>query len=138
VRAAVASAFSDAGEQVFEDGIESDFSRQLASLVAGQGATVIEAVAEAILSENVSRETAAEAVRWMGLIDDSRTYEMRVQLLIRGLESPAARVRDAAALGLSFLDAEEAIPSLEQAIAREPHSELRQDMGQVLEELKGL
>ena len=57
-------------------------------------------------------------------------------MLEHALEHPAAKVRDGAALGLSFLGSPEAIRCLESAVEREPIAELKDDLRQVLAELK--
>lgn len=128
--------FEAAKEQYFEDGIESEFSRQLVHLVKKYGNDAVEGIGDLIINERVNPEIASEALRWLGHMDDPVAYHHRLHLLERSLYGSAAWVRDGAALGLAFLDDPHAIPYLKQAISRERCTELRKDMEQVLIQLE--
>lgn len=128
--------FAAAKEQDFEDGMESEFSKGLGSLIKKYGDDAMEGLAYFIVYEKVNAEVASEALRWLGRIDHPTSYHFRLWLLERSLLCSSARVRDGAALGLASLDDPHAISYLKQAIQREGCSELREDMEQVLTQLE--
>ena len=131
------SIFTKAKEEIFEDGMESDFSRSLSELILSFGHSAMEAIIPVALSEYINKEVASEAFRVLGRLNHKITYRDRLWLLERGLYSASARVRDGAVLGLAFLDDPIAIAPLKSAIERERIPELRQDMEQVLAQLEG-
>jgi HEAT repeat protein len=122
--------------ELFEDGIESEFSKGLMALIKKYENDALAELAYFIVYEKVSTEVAAEALRWLGLMDHLLSYHWRLWLLERSLNSRSARIRDGAVLGLSFLDDPDAIPYLRQAVDREPVKELRADMEQVIVQLE--
>ena len=125
-----------AKEQNFEDGMESEFSKELIDLVKEYGVDAIAALAHLIIVEKVNPEVASEALRWLGPIDHPASYRRRLWLLERSLRCSSARVRDGATLGLAFLDDPPMITYLRQAIQQEKIAELRADMAQVLAQLE--
>jgi hypothetical protein len=125
-----------AKDEIFEDGIENEFSKGFMALIKKYGNDALAELAYFIVYEKVSAEVAAEALRWLGLMDHLLSYHWRLWLLERSLNSRSARIRDGAVLGLSFLDDPDAIPYLRQAADREPVKELRSDMEQVLVQLE--
>lgn len=127
--------FAAAKEEVFEDGYESEFSKQLVSLVPRYGDDAMEPIIRLIVNNQVNPEVAAEALRWLGEMEDPVSRPSRLWLLERSLYSSSSRVRDGAILGLASLDDPHAIPYLRRAIEQEPCFELREDMEQVLEQL---
>jgi hypothetical protein len=122
--------------EIFEDGIESEFSKSLIDLIKKYGDDALAELAYFIVYEKASAEVTGEALRWLGLMDHPLSYHWRLWLLERSLSSRSARIRDGAVLGLAFLDDPEAIPYLRQAVDREPVKELRADMEQVLAQLE--
>ena len=128
--------FQNARELQFEDGIETEFSREMIALVKAYGPMSRDILARLFEDKRMSPEVLSEALRWLGRMDDERSYETRLWLLERGLTSPAALVRDGATLGLASMDDPRAIPYLSDAIHSEKLTELRKDMGQVLAQLK--
>jgi hypothetical protein len=131
------SIFAGAKEEIFEDGMESDFSRNLSDFIASFGHSAMEVIIPIILSEQTNTEVASEAFRILGRLNHKITYRDRLWLLERGLYSTSARVRDGAILGLAFLNDSLAIAPLKSAIERERIPELRKDMEQILAQLEG-
>ncbi len=125
-----------ARDEVFEDGMESHFSRKLMFFIREYGVDATDVLEEFICSERINAEIASETLRWVGHMYDLPTLQPRLWLLGRGLRCLSPRVRDAAALGLSFLGDSQACPTLQAAIEREEIPELREDMKQALAELK--
>jgi hypothetical protein len=128
--------FIQGQDESFEDGMESQFSTNLLLLMNRYNEVAIEILVYLIIGERVNPVVAAEALRWVGRINDSSSHRRRRWLLERALTSPHSRVRDGAALGLAFMDDPAAIPSLRYAVEREDIDMLRQDMTQVLEQLE--
>jgi HEAT repeat protein len=128
--------FEAAREQNFEDGMESEFSKELIDVVKMHRVEAIEALASLLIEEKVNLEVASEALRWLGHMDHPASYRHRLWLLERSLRCSSPRVRDGATLGLAFLDDPQAIPYLKQAIQREQVYELRADMEQALAQLE--
>lgn len=130
-------AFMRAAGERFEDGMESQFSLELQSLVRSLGSDSFGALQQLLDDESVSPIVAAEALRWVGRADRFLPKPVRLSLLERALLSGSAIVRDSAALGLASLDDPRLIPALERAVASEAITALRADMQEVLEQLRG-
>lgn len=128
--------FGAARYERFEDGMESEFSKDLLNLIDRHGAVALNTLSDLLLSPHVSMEVAAEACRWLGHITNPQTQATRRQLLERVLlNSSSARARDGAGLGLASIDDPASIPALQQAIEQEQVEELRNDLQQVLDQL---
>lgn len=123
-------------DTIFEDGVESPFSRELIRNLEKYGNVALEVLFDLILHARINPELAAEALRWLGYIENHETHEYRRWLLERSLECSSPRVRDGALLGLASLDDPKAIPSLKLAIEKEQVSELRHDMEQTILQLE--
>lgn len=132
------SLFANACDEVFEDGMDSAFSRGFIALTRKYGDRAFETLADLIIGERVNPEVAAEALRWLGYIENPfpLSYVYRLWLLARALQCSSATVRDGAILGLAAIDDPSAIPYIEKAVEREYFKELREDMLQVVEQLK--
>jgi hypothetical protein len=128
--------FTAARNEVFEDGMESQFSKEFVSLLWRHGQLAILETARLIAGEKVDPNVASEALKWVGRINDKKTHSFRLWLLKRGLASSSAQVRDGAGLGLSFLGDPTAILALREAVDIEQIPELRGDLNQVLEQLQ--
>ena len=107
-------------DEVFEDGMESSFSRALVALIAEHGDGAIQALHDAILQGRVNAEAAGEALRWVGQIEDPGTVEKRRLLLEGCLACVSPTVRDGASLGLAFVDDPRSVAALRAAVDREP------------------
>jgi hypothetical protein len=128
--------FESARELYFEDGMETDFSRDLVSLVKKYGNLAMGEISYLISYGRVDSEVAGEALRWLARINDPSTYGWRFWLLEKGLLSKSPVVRDSAALGLLSMCDANAIPDIRKAIERETIAELRDDLQGALRELE--
>lgn len=128
--------FETAGELYFEDGMETDFSRGLASLVKKYGNLAVGEISYLITYDRVDEEIASEALSCLARIDDASTYGWRLWLFEKNLSSKSPMVRDAAALGLVSMDDAHAIPYIRRAIDQETIPELRRDLQGALKELE--
>jgi hypothetical protein len=131
----VLSLFVAARSMDFEEGIHTEFSRSLVRLIELLGNSAVEVVASVILRGKANPTVAAEALKWIGHIDQAKSYAFRLWLLEESLRSPFAIVRDAALLGVASLDDQHSIPAINDAISRETCPELREDLNQVLMQL---
>ena len=120
----------------FEDGMDSQFSRNLVRMIKKSGPIVVEELAVLILSGQINQEVASEALRWIGYMEHQSSYKLRRWLLEKCLFSSSSWIRDGALLGLSFLDDPHAVSYLRKAIEREKIEELKKDMQQALEQLE--
>ena len=128
--------FSVASEETFVDGMDSDFSRDLHSIVRSRGRVAIDAITMMMRSERLNVEVGGEALRQIGSIVDTQTHQSRLALLMAGLESPDPRLKDAASLGIATLDDPTAIESITRAIRLETSPRLRQNFQLVLDQLQ--
>jgi len=130
--------FRKAREEFFEDGMESNFSKAVVSLIEKCSNTAVKILSELILNEQVDPEAASEALRWVGNMEHLETYRSRRELLEKSLLCLSARVRDGAGLGLASMDDPHAIPHLKKAVEQELNPELRHDLELVLKQLERL
>ena len=128
--------FFDARDEIFEDGMSSFFGAGLIRIVQVHGVAAVRALEGIISASDVNAEVAEETLRQIGYMDDKRTYRHRLSLLVGALESPNARIRDAASIGIEAMDDPAAIESLQRAIDRERHEQLRQNFKDVLAQLQ--
>ncbi len=123
-------------DQIFEDGIESEFSQNFVRIISKYKKIALDNLEKLIESNSVNAEVLSEAVRWLPRIQDISTYNQRLALTTRCLFSPWPRVRDAATLALSSFGDSSAVTALRRAIEREGIDELRADMEQALQYLE--
>ncbi len=128
--------FADAAEETFEAGFESDFSRKLRAVVMACGDQAIDALSEVMRSDGTDIDAKAEALHELGLIADRFSHRSRLEMLIRYLASPDARLRDSASVAVAAMDDPAAIQAVRRAIAQEPSPMLRQDLSLVLGQLE--
>lgn len=128
--------FESAREEYFEDGMESDFSRELISVVKKYRNLAMSEVGYFITGDRADEEVASEALRWLGRIDDESTHGWRLWVLEKSLSSKSAVVRDGAALGLVYLGDAHAVQHIKKAIEQENIDELRNDLQGALKELE--
>ncbi len=101
VSSEIAHAFRNAEDEEFEDGMESQFARNLSSLVERHGDGAIEGIGKLIVDGNWGSLVAAEALGCLGRMENPATRLRRRNVLQEALNSPSIVVRDAAVLGLA-------------------------------------
>ena len=124
------------GTKYLRTGWVASVSAGLARIVRDHGVAAVRALERIISAVDVNAEVAEEALRQVGHMDDKRTHRRRLSLLERALESPNARIRDAASIGIEAMDDPAAIESLQRAIESELHEQLRQNFKDVLAQLQ--
>ncbi|MCG3117207.1 MAG: HEAT repeat domain-containing protein [Candidatus Manganitrophus sp. SA1] len=125
-----------AKEETFESGVESNFSRELLSLIREYGNIAIEVLANLIGTNRIDEEVASEVLLSLGQSHHSATYSFRLWLLEKSLTLPSLMIRDGAVLGLAYMDDPHSIPYLKTAIEREECEEVRKVMKKVLIQLE--
>ena len=132
----VRTMFAAALDEHFEDGIESQFSRQLTRLIANS-LSAMDYIINLIVGGQVNDEVAAEALRWIGQMggQHQQSYDGRRWLLERCLFMNSLTIRDGAVLGLSFLDDPRSIGSLQEALKRETSQMLAADIVELISDL---
>lgn len=132
----IVEAFKQAKEEIFEDGMDSDFTKKLLKYIFKYEHAAVDIIRVHIFIGNVSTEASAEALRLIGGIRHSKTYSNRLFLLAECLSHSQPLVRDGAVVGIALMDNPSAIPYLERAMEVERNPSLKQDMGQVLSQLR--
>jgi hypothetical protein len=133
--AKVLSLFTTARAVDFEDGVHSEFSRELVRLIEVLGNSAVEVIASIIIGGKANPAVSAEALKWISHVDQPGSYAFRLWLLEKSLESPFVNIRDAALLGIASVDDQHSISAINHAISRETCPELREDLIQVLKQL---
>jgi len=128
--------FRSARGQVFEDGVDSDFSKELVSIIESDGALALEIIKNLVGVGSLNNEVLSEALRWIGSMEDEKSHVGRRQLLEESLSSESSKVRDGATIGLSYLGDPQAIGYLKRAAKREQNGMLHDFMLEVIEELQ--
>lgn len=127
---------NDSVDEVFIDGMESDFSRRLTVTLESYGKPAVGALERLIELDSSNVELVGEILRQVGEIEDLNTHQERLTLLTRNLDAPDPRIRDAAALGLASLDDPKAIDDLLEAWDRERYPQLKGNLRMVLDQLQ--
>jgi len=130
--------FQAARDEYFEDGMESSLSKGLAPMVENYGNTddLRELLAYWILRDKATPYVVCEALRCLGRITHAPSHRYRRWLLERCLKSPSAIIRDAAGVGLAYLDDPQSILALAEAVQKESDPELQGNLSQVLKQFR--
>lgn len=128
--------FHGSRSEVFEDGMDSDFSLELKRIIREHGDTAVHAARSIMSTKDADAELVAEAMRWLGLMRDSATHQSRRRVLEWALESRHTSVRDGAAIGIEAMDDPESMPRLRLAVRSEQADWLRSYMKDVLKQMK--
>lgn len=132
----LADLFLTANDGLFEDDQVRNFSEKLAAILHIYGDATIECIAPYVIGGQASAETAAGTLRCLSHIDSRVSYNHRIWLMERALQSSSSWIRDAAVLALESMDDPTAVPFLQEAFNKESNSELRQFLQSVLEYLQ--
>jgi hypothetical protein len=129
-------AHAETQQEVFEDGILSQFGRNLERAVLAYGGAAVLEVTCLISTGRASAETAAEAVKWLGRITQSETTGWRIRAAEAALGHPSPLVRDSAAQALAAMLGKGALPALRTAATNESCVSLRGLLGLLVERLE--
>jgi len=128
--------FNEFRHEVFEDGVESDFSRRLVRLIEAKGNIALLELNALSRSPNTPANVSAEALRWIGQMRHSETHAYRRWILADLLKAPSILIRDGAIVGLLNLDDPSIKHSVQAALDSERSEQLREDLSQLLNQLE--
>jgi hypothetical protein len=128
--------FLTANEGLFEEDQVRKFSEKLTLLLYTYGDATIECLAPYIIGERANAETASATLRCLSHIDSRVSYNYRIWIMERALQSTSSWIRDAAGLALESMDDPSAVPFLQEAFKKESNHELHQFLQSVLEYLQ--
>jgi hypothetical protein len=128
--------FHEFRHEVFEDGIESDFSQRLLRMIETKGNMALLELNALLRSPSTPLTVSAEALRWLGQMRDRETHAYRRWILTDLLEAPTILIRDGAIVGLLTLDDPSIKHSVRAALESEPSEQLRKDLSQLLDQLE--
>jgi HEAT repeats len=123
-------------DEEIEDGMTGSLGEKISNLIRFHGSKAIRRLKELISSNGVSPSLASHTLRWLGRVEDSASFDSRLELLCESLQSKSPVIRDGASLGLAALGSKKAIECLKAAIEQEKLPSLRADLEQVLRELQ--
>ncbi len=127
----------NAENEYFEDGMGSEFATRVHESVVNYGPVAVAAWERILWRMENTNETGEELLRQFGLIEHEPSRERRLRVLKDSLKSSSPRIRDAAGLGLSFLDDPSALPALQTAHETENEGWLRDNLKLVIEQFTG-
>jgi len=137
VESKFAEAVALAGKEWFEDGVESEFSRALSTLLHTYRDAAIAPVETFFTSPSANVEVAVEAARWLGRVDHPASRHYRRTLLEKVLlNAPSTRLRHGAASGLAAMDDPFSLPAVVEASNRESNQRLRRFLQLVVDQLE--
>jgi hypothetical protein len=106
-------------------------------IIRTHGVSAIDALHQFLLGSNIDVEAAGETLRQIGLIEHPATKSHRLALLTLVLQSSDIEaIRDAASLGLSFMDDSAAIFPLRAAHKSETSPILKRNLEAVLRQFE--
>ncbi|GAB5494646.1 MAG: hypothetical protein Phog2KO_48610 [Phototrophicaceae bacterium] len=127
--------FAQGKNELFEDGEESLFSKELISMIKKYREISFDALASLMNNQAISHEVISEALRWIGRMESSIYYQQRKWLLEYSLKNSSARVRDGAVIGLAAINDPHSIQYVEKALNQEQNFLLKQNIQQLLNQL---
>ena len=127
-----------ARNEQFEDGMSSNFANHIHESIRNNGPVAVNAWECVLRRYGNVYETGEELLRQLGLLQHVPSHAIRLDVLLDNLASSDPRIRDAAGLGLSFLDDPNALASLRIAYQSETESWLRRNFSLVIDQLEAI
>ena len=128
--------FDLGASEVFEDGMETEFSEELIECVEAGPSSAVDALRRLVDQGYAGQEVGGEALRWLGCVNQPDTRDVRRLALERYLQSDSAYLRDGAAIGLSEMDDPAALPAIEVAASKETSPLMQTRLKQLQEQLE--
>ena len=125
-----------AREEIFADGMDSHFGRLVHKSIAEYGGTAVAAWERVLHIRRNAFETGEELLRQLGLNRHRNSHAPRRRVLTDSLTFEDPRIRDAAGLGLSFLNDRDTLPDLRSAKSRETEDWVREGLQLVIDQLE--
>jgi HEAT repeat protein len=123
-------------EEPPEDGVEGAFSSRFAEMLDRNGPAFIDGLP--LNRKRLSVLTQAEALKLMGRVNHPNSERKRRSVLLAALKSSNVAIRDAAAIGLSYLGDPNTIEAVQDAAATESDLALREFLIDIVKELNKL
>ena len=124
-------------EDMLADETEEVLANRLSECIKKYQGLAVTEIQHLIVNEEMKPESVEAVLRILGDIDDPSTYKYRRQLLEKAvIDSSSSVVRDAASVGLSYMDDPHAIPSLKKAIEKETCPLVRKSMKKTFTQLE--
>lgn len=120
----------------FIDGVDSAFANRVHKSIIKHSSVAVAAWERILIRTNNRYETGEELLRQLGLVEPVESKPTRLRVLTGSIKSDDARIRDAASLGLSFLDDPTALPALRAAYSAEHETWLRGNFNLVIDQLE--
>lgn len=129
--------FRGATQEVFEDGMMTDFIAGVLKAISRYGVCAITAVNEILESDGIEAESKGEVLRWLGDIEQKTTYDYRRWLLEHTLTNATdLAILDGANIGLSHMDDPHSIGFFKEAIENAGIPAIRTILEQTLAQLE--
>ena len=128
----------EAKSERFVDGMASTFATRVHQSLINNGHVAVAAWHRILMRTGNLYETGEELLRQLGLLRHESTHQLRLRALTDNLSSTDLRIRDAAILGLSFLEDPSALQALRQARSLETDPWLQEDLDSVIKQLEAL
>ena len=125
----------EAENERFEDGMGSEFATRVHESILDYGPVAVTAWERVLWQMENTNEAGEELLRQFGLLAHHPSLARRLRVLKDSLKSPDSRIRDAASLGLSFLDDFSALTALQSAYSVETEGWLKENMKLVIDQL---
>lgn len=126
----------EARAETFVDGMASAFGGRVCQSIVEHGSVAIAAWERVMERTDNAYETGEEMLRQIGLLEHAPSHGARLRVLTDSMRHEDPRIRDAAGLGLSFLDDASALPNLREAYSAESEPWLRANLEQVIAQLE--
>jgi hypothetical protein len=120
----------------FEDGIESQLSRALSTLLHTYGSLVVAPLETFFGAPTSDIAIAVEAAQWLGEVDHKPSQKYRRTLLEKLLRASSTRLRHGAAAGLAAMNDPSSLAALHDVFGREENTRLRRYLELVIEQLE--
>ena len=128
----------DACDEIFEDGVNSNFSRHVHQSIIDHGQIAVYVWSRALFRLGNAFEIGEEILRQYGSMDHEPTYVCRLRALEDNLNHCEPVIRDAAGIGLSLLEDPSTLPALKKAHASENVAWVKKNLEQVIEQYSGI
>ena len=127
---------NEAREEIFEDGMDSLFSKCLSLMLATYKNRVIQIIGDISFLNLIDPEVASEILITLARNDDIFTYRDRFRVITSALKLSSPIAREGSILALEMLNDKNSISILEKAINTEQSSYLKNEMRAVIDSLR--
>ncbi|HEY9869723.1 MAG TPA: HEAT repeat domain-containing protein [Candidatus Obscuribacterales bacterium] len=129
--------FHTAKNEIFESGFETSFDQSVAQAITSGGKEALEALKALIERKQIPQVPACKALEVIGAMMDSRTEAARMAFLKELLRHEEPLIRYGATIGLSYMNAREALDCLVEAVSRENDTWVRESMSSLIASIQG-